>query len=607
MVIGNHLTGSRLHGLLTLVVPFWFPAMEPTSPSSPSSPEAEVVEITSPSEAHSPPPPSTRGRGRGRSRGHGRGRSTAASSSSRPQPQAAMSKPKGSKRKSASLPWLRQEPDPNDPMVETSVSDGSEETDRIAAATKKTLSWSADAGESTSADEMSTAPATSHSQSLPKTSGLFDYATWVVEGLTSEQRQKLTSKFTWIDLCAGLGTPLIVYEALRRALLPYDLRPAGECTGMTEMNDNKRAALRRRAQHLSHDAPIFKSNEALGSRTPKDDRDTVRDIPIGKFLFLGIVCVDISGCSTTPKSLEDICGATGKSWLHFLAYLDKLNSEERPIALKLECVDKLSHHRNVDDRIEKGTILVIDALKERGYVGQWRKVSATNFFLPQRRPRVWGLFLKLLGGVGPKAIQRRQEDVAKAFRLIQRFQTPSHEPIRKILARSPIPYAHRPVQQRKGKTGWRTTQGPNFQAKHGLSDEEVRQGQEEFDQITSEVLAPRKQAAVWLKLCLLRKQGRIPNWKVGTFVSDCGSSVAWVSVVKDMFPCIRPGNSYLVLEDGVPKLASGPTCLAMQGIGSDEAESAGLLLEEDALLRDLAGNAFCANICLVFLVAALLS
>ena len=191
--------------------------------------------------------------------------------------------------------------------------------------------------------------------------------------------------------------------------------------------------------------------------------------------------------------------------------------------------------------------------------------------------------------------------------MIQRFQTASHEPIRKILARSPTPYAHRPVQQQGGGLGWKTTQGPKFQAQHGLSDEDVLQGQEEFDLITSGVLGPRQQAAVWLKLCQLRKQGRIPNWKVGTLVSDCGSSVAWVSVVKDMFPCIRPRNSYLILEDGNPKLASGPTCLAMQGIGTDEAESAGLLLEEDSLLRSLAGNAFCANICVVFLIAALLS
>ena len=73
-----------------------------------------------------------------------------------------------------------------------------------------------------------------------------------------------------------------------------------------------------------------------------------------------------------------------------------------------------------------------------------------------------------------------------------------------------------------------------------------------------------------------------------------------------MLPCLRPGNSYLILEQGEAKLAKGALCLALQGTGTEEAEAFALLLAEDGLLRQLAGNAFCANICLVFLIAALL-
>ena len=74
-----------------------------------------------------------------------------------------------------------------------------------------------------------------------------------------------------------------------------------------------------------------------------------------------------------------------------------------------------------------------------------------------------------------------------------------------------------------------------------------------------------------------------------------------------MFPCIRPGNAYVVFDQGEAKLAQGTLCLALQGIGPDEANALGLLLEEDRLLRQLAGNGFCANICLAFLMAALFS
>ena len=583
-------------------------------PPSAVAAAADDMEQTSASEV-SQGPPLGRGRGLGRASGHGR----AASSSNAPKPKSrgtssshapktmkTIRKARGRMRKAGPVSWLQQpSSNPKGDMEDTSAS---EETLRIAAAARKMRSWDGDADECTSSEEAFTTPVASDSQGTPNTSGAFDYATWLVARLTGEQRLKLTRAFTWIDLCSGLGTPLLIYEALRRALQSYDLSPAGECTGMTEICKERRAALRRRAMHVSAGNPsIFSSNASLTTPRPKDDQGNIQDIPVADILFFGIVCVDISACSSTPKSLTDSSGATGKSWLDFLKYLENLDLEQRPMALVLECVDNLSHNRSVQGRVEKGTLLVIEALRELGYVGQWRKVSATHFFLPQRRPRVWALFLKVVKGVGPKAMKERERDVAKAFEFIMSSQTSSHESLKQILDRTPTPYGHRPGKPARGRQAWLTTQGPKFQHRHGLSDEEVGNGQDEFLQATADVLLPRQQAAVWLELCRLRRKGQVPNWKEGVLVSDCGSSVGWLSVARDMFPCIRPGNSYLVLEQGEAKLAQGPLCLALQGIGPDEANALELLIEEDGFLRQLAGNAFCANICLVFLVAALLS
>ena len=227
-------------------------------------------------------------------------------------------------------------------------------------------------------------------------------------------------------------------------------------------------------------------------------------------------------------------------------------------------------------------------------------------FLPQRRPRVWALFLKIRGGMGPKAIRNRDRDLVEAFAFIQSSQTRSHEPLTRLLERIPTFPVSRPTKQARGGQEWRTLHGPNFQRRHGLEDDEVRLGQNEFDQATADVLSPRQQAGVWLELCKLRKKGQIPNWKSGLFVSDCGSSVGWLSVVKEMFPCVRPGNAYLVLNHGTPNLAQGHLYMAVQGIGPDEAKAFDLHLEDDSALRQMAGNAFCANTCLVFLVAALM-
>ena len=59
---------------------------------------------------------------------------------------------------------------------------------------------------------------------------------------------------------------------------------------------------------------------------------------------------------------------------------------------------------------EECTILVIEALRQRGYVGQWRHVSTTRFVLPQRRPRVWALFLKVRRGMGLKTIREHERE-----------------------------------------------------------------------------------------------------------------------------------------------------------------------------------------------------
>ena len=581
-----------------------------------------MMEQTSASEPNCSSPPPSRGRGRARGRGsahgsgHGRATSSgnhrklkshghASSSSNRPKLKTAIRKPRGRSQTMKTLQWIQPTPNEEDHIEQTSVS---EETGRIAEASLKTAVWSGDANQVTSSEDDFATPAAVDGQHVPNTSGVFDYATWLVDRLTLEQRLKLAGHFTWIDLCAGLGTPFIAYEALHRAMLPHGLKLAGECKGLTEKTKEKRAALRRRAVYGGSSPPIFVSNSDLTSRMPKDDEGNHQNLPIAEHLFLGIVCVDISCCTTTPKSLIDESGASGKCWLDFLAYLDVLSFEERPISLVLECAANLGNNRTVQGRVETGTLLVIEALRERGYVGQWRKVSATQFFLPQSRPRVWALFLKVRGGMGPKAIRERERDLAQAFEFIHSSQTCSHESLKRILDRTPMPpHAHRPQKTGRKGQAWMTSQAPKFQSLHGLSDEEVHQGQDEFLKTTADVLLPRQQSVVWLELCRLRKKGKIPNWKDGVLVSDCGSNFGWLSVVRDKFPCVRPGNFYFVLKQGQPNIAHGLLCLAVQGIGVEEANAFELFLEEDSLLRSLAGNAFSANICLAFLVAALLS
>ncbi len=87
-------------------------------------------------------------------------------------------------------------------------------------------------------------------------------------------------------------------------------------------------------------------------------------------------------------------------------------------------------------------------------------------------------------------------------------------------------------------------------------------------------------------------------------MTDCGSNVGWLT--NGIFPCLRPGNKYLLLQHGKVQIANGLACLAVQGFGLDEVDAFELLSGDDALLRGLAGNACSANIAFAFLVASLL-
>ena len=134
-----------------------------------------------------------------------------------------------------------------------------------------------------------------------------------------EQQLKLTHSFTWVDLCVGLGTPCIAYEAVRRALQPYGLCPASKCIGLPEMSKGRRDALSR--------------------------------------------------CNSTPKSLTYASGSSGKSWLDFLKCVDLLTFEERPTTITLKCVENLSNNRTVQGHKEKKALSL--SLRPYGSVAMW--------------------------------------------------------------------------------------------------------------------------------------------------------------------------------------------------------------------------------------------
>ena len=107
--------------------------------------------------------------------------------------------------------------------------------------------------------------------------------------------------------------------------------------------------------------------------------------------------------------------------------------------------------------------------------------------------------------------------------------------------------------------------------------------------------------AFWLRL--VRGKHRGVHRQSGTWVVTLGASLRFMSARNDVCPCVTPNMTLGVLCNSKFHIADGFTLLAMQGVQNKEIEAFNLQTEDPALLHDLAGNAFTANIVAAFLLA----
>lgn len=246
-----------------------------------------------------------------------------------------------------------------------------------------------------------------------------------------------------------------------------------------------------------------------------------------------------------------------------------------------------------------------------------------TFYLPQSRPRVYGIFLKQKGP-SQAHIRSRQEDLAKALDLLERLKVPGRpESLNTVLLRCAATMDH--IAHQFGTAAPETGQpsshssssshgnvaGTKWQAQHkawarkkGLTAKELQDGYEAFKKATGSTLIDRQREALWLKLVLLRKTKAL-QWQQGLFIATVGASIGFLGVRQDVFPCVTPHMAYAILDHGQVSLAGGVTVLAVQGVQQREFHSFSFRKEKSALLKDLGGNAFTANIIAAFLTAGL--
>ena len=146
-------------------------------------------------------------------------------------------------------------------------------------------------------------------------------------------------------------------------------------------------------------------------------------MPQVDILTCGIVCKDISGLNNKGKTERNSAGKSGSSLHGLFSYIQCLPFDKRPAALILECVARLGHHRQVDPDGRAGAAYIHDELTKLGYVGEWANVDAKQLYLPQSRPRVYGLFFKFRSNrMSEECRGERQSDLTAAMCFIRRVQ-----------------------------------------------------------------------------------------------------------------------------------------------------------------------------------------
>jgi site-specific DNA-cytosine methylase len=467
---------------------------------------------------------------------------------------------------------------------------------------------------------------------LPKTSGVFDFIQWMVDTCLSDaERETLKTKLTSSELktgsmCAGMGTEEIVLKGLSLALGPYEVHFKHESVFKAEMDPAKLEFLR--STYKNEDTLYFRDNRDLQHEAVTDaEGNTVSGQPKVDALFCGIVRKDISPLSTTPKTERAEEGKSGGSLDGLLKYIRVMTLESRPKFLILECVERLSHKRSVDPDEREGTKYISDELSALGYCGRWLRVNSKDWFLPQSRPRVHGLFLRLHPtDLSPKSREHRVGDLQGAVDLIERFKVPGPpELLEAVLRRSrTMSEASEPKPKKSKikhdadlhfKPTWEMSEiqdgSPKWHQEHKefatnlcMNDDDVRDFPT-FVQTLRDTLLPRALEGLWLHLVHLKKSQN-HDWTKGFCIAAAGASIRFMSVRSDIFPCVTPKMHYCVLQDGRALKVRGVDILALQGVQNREVDAFKLNAHKSAFLQELAGNAFTSNIFAAFFVAGAL-
>ena len=229
-------------------------------------------------------------------------------------------------------------------------------------------------------------------------------------------------------------------------------------------------------------------------------------------------------------------------------------------------------------------------MRDLGYHAGLVHVDSSEFSVPQRRNRVYFLFIRALGGrtaIMPEPWTFTADGpVQEALIIMGRLRSPTPLPLEWFIASDYVLGASGNAHRDLASVKWRDRHA-RFADDHDITPDDLRRAIGALPAASSS-LTPRGIRALGLQCAFLLKRGI--DIRRHHYIFQVDQNVDRMPSGDGVIPCITPRGSYWSTKAG--RLLSGAELLALQGLSPVEKHDHGLASVSPSLLQDLAGNAF---------------
>ena len=440
----------------------------------------------------------------------------------------------------------------------------------------------------------------------PKTSGAFDFATWVLQVEGAGEELKLCWWLTEASkplevgsICSGISTESLALEAIHRACCAFQYNLTFVC----ESHPRKMKYLQAQHPKALHVDNVAELKEA---KVRSSSSKTFHDKPIVDLLISGFSCKGLSKLNMKPESVLGK-GSTGTTFAGVRDYVFSLKYEQRPKLIIFENVATIEEKHEAEGGAAASQI-VADIMDGLGYTSDWAILNAQDFYLPQCRNRFWMVCCKReTMQTDMESVELHAKKMQRTVAMFKQFAIPrSCEPLDVILDRTkeaPAKKKTKKAEDAEAISDKSRKQMDAFIHKHGLVLDP--HGHKAYSKIVGKHVCERGTETSYLNVILKQnKEGW--NWKLDTVALSVGQSLLRQQIRVNCFSTVTPTNQHLVLTKGHAVIPSGRLFLALQGIQEKEFKFMALGKLSETLQQDVAGNAFTANVCIVVILSALL-